>query len=455
MIEGLKKIIRDLRESGVRLGILNNIITTLAVLVLAVLLYATYQSIEGFNSLRIATERYIGCQQNAFLFQEGSDYLTNEIRYFVMTGDAVHAQNFVEEVEVTRRRERAIDDLDDYLQENDSFRYLMKAMEYSSALAEKERYAIRLAAAGYGLDPALLPETVQSVELSAQDAALSAEEQRAQAVGMVFGNEYQEYKAHIYENVNLSINALIDDTKEQQSASSNRLNSILLRQRMLIFLMTLLLFAIVASTYVLIIRPLERGVAHIRNQQQIPVAGSSEMKFLAKTYNDIFEQQTRKTEKLTYSATHDALTGLYNRSAYESFCKSCDESALCALIVDVDEFKTFNDTYGHDMGDRVLRRVAQVLQESFRAEDFVSRIGGDEFCVIMMHANSQMRGLVERKVAAANERLGSCEDGLPSISLSVGVAFGDREAPAGDIFKDADTALYRVKREGRGSCAFY
>ena len=73
----------------------------------------------------------------------------------------------------------------------------------------------------------------------------------------------------------------------------------------------------------------------------------------------------------------------------------------------------------------------------------------------MMRVSSKIRQLVSDKIARANEKLGRGEDGLPPISISVGVAFGDREHPQGDIFKDADSALYQVKRQGYGGLAFF
>ena len=125
------------------------------------------------------------------------------------------------------------------------------------------------------------------------------------------------------------------------------------------------------------------------------------------------------------------------------------------LVVDVDKFKHFNDTYGHDVGDLVLKRVAEVLMHNFRSEDHVSRIGGDEFCVIMRHTGSSLKELVVGKVEKMNQILSKPDKGTPPITLSVGIAFSDRENPSGDLFKDADTALFRVKNNGRGGCSVY
>ena len=128
---------------------------------------------------------------------------------------------------------------------------------------------------------------------------------------------------------------------------------------------------------------------------------------------------------------------------------------MALILIDVDYFKSVNDTYGHAVGDRVLKRVAEILRHSFRSVDIICRIGGDEFVVVMTRANSSMRQLVMNKINRANELLQHPKDDLPPVSLSVGVAFSDRENPQGDIFKDADTALYKVKEAGRKGCCVF
>ena len=137
------------------------------------------------------------------------------------------------------------------------------------------------------------------------------------------------------------------------------------------------------------------------------------------------------------------------------FMDSMDLQNIALLIIDIDLFKQFNDLYGHDVGDRVLKKVASLLQHTFRSVDIICRYGGDEFVIIMTRVNSSMSGLVKNKIAHLNEILQHPDDGLPEASLSVGVAFSDRENPEGDIFKDADTALYWVKEAGRKDCRVY
>ncbi len=443
------------KSTGIRITTMNFAIMAVAAVIAAVLLMATYEAVDSFMGVRSASDRYIACQHAADQFQNGSDYLSEECRLFALTGDAAHARNYSDEVEITRRRELAVEQIEEYLVEADSYRYLAEALTCSNALMEQEFYAMRLAAEVYGLDVVSLPVGIQAARLSDEHLSLDPKAQRDVVIDLLFGESYQKSKDLIRENVGSSIDALVDDTQSKQTRAMNATSGILQRQRILMLAMIAFLLLYMALAYFLVALPLTKSVDRIRAHQQIPVNGAYEMRFLARTYNEMYEQHAESTEKLTYSATHDSLTGVHNRTAFDTMRRTLDESGVGVLYVDVDKFKRFNDTYGHDVGDRVLIKVAQVLMDSFRSEDFVSRIGGDEFCVVMMRVSSKIRQLVSDKIARANEKLGRGEDGLPPISISVGVAFGDREHPQGDIFKDADSALYQVKRQGYGGLAFF
>ena len=443
------------QRGGVRLSVLHYTMIAVAVLASVALILSVHQTMDAFEDLRAATDQFITGQQAAGNFQAASDYLTNECRAFALTGDIAHAENYFREVEVTRRRQQAWEHIDTHLQQDSAYGYLQLALARSNALSEKECYAMRLAAVYWECDVQALPQAVGQVVLDGADEALSRDDMLVRVADLLFGEAYRADKDYIYENVDQSISALNDINDAQRQESDGRLNRLLNRQQALIALLLVLLFGVVLSTYFLVIRPLRRGVRSIRDGQQISLEGSREMRFLAGAYNDMFQQHTHHTEKLTYSATHDAVTGLNNRTAYEAFREELDESRVGVLAVDVDHFKEFNDTYGHDVGDAVLKRVGKELQDSFRANDFIGRIGGDEFCVIMMGVDSRMRRLVLEKVERMNGHLKDPGDGLPAITVSVGVAFGDRKDPSGDVFKDADSALYTVKRAGRGGCAVY
>ena len=451
----IKDKLFSLRQSGIHLGTVEKVLLAVAALISVALLFAAYRTEASFRRTREAMQRYITCQQDAAQFEEGSDYLTNEARSFIVTGDPAHAINFVEEVEVTRRRERVLDDAAYFLAEHSSLEYLEEALTHSNELAQVESYAMRLAVSGLEHDPGDYPERIASVSLTEEDAALSPQEQRAKAMDLMFNSAYNAKKQLIIQNVALSITALVEDTEAEMIESAGQLSHLQRRETVLIVLLLALFLLAVVLTFALVIRPLYRNIRHLDRREEMPVRGTYEMRHLARIYNDILAENNERSEELSYAATHDALTGVYNRAAYEKTYKSLHGSGVGLLVVDVDKFKHFNDTYGHDVGDLVLKRVAEVLMHNFRSEDHVSRIGGDEFCVIMRHTGSSLKELVVGKVEKMNQILSKPDKGTPPITLSVGIAFSDRENPSGDLFKDADTALFRVKNNGRGGCSVY
>ena len=184
--------------------------------------------------------------------------------------------------------------------------------------------------------------------------------------------------------------------------------------------------------------------------------GAGEIQFLAQTYNRLYDQNRLANEKLNYEATHDPLTNLYNRAAYASALDgfTTDGTRVALVLVDVDHFKSINDNYGHDRGDAVIKSVADALHESFRDEDMVCRIGGDEFAVIMHDADPGLRSMIIDRLKNVTKKLAHPQDDTPNVTLSAGVAFTDLLAADADLFKSADLALYKVKNGGRNGLAF-
>lgn len=223
-------------------------------------------------------------------------------------------------------------------------------------------------------------------------------------------------------------------------------------------LIALLIFVVCVSIYMtlrLAVRPILSGVSHIQEELPIPEKGANEFRFLAKTYNQFYEANKKHNEKLAYEATHDSLTGLYNRSGCDIVLSKIDVSKCALLIVDIDLFKSINDSFGHEVGDKELVRVSGLLQDNFHSEDAVCRIGGDEFFIVMQNADASKRDRITQKIALINEKLSIEEDGIPPSSISCGCAFGSNADSFDELSKHADTALYRVKENGRAGCAFY
>lgn len=152
-----------------------------------------------------------------------------------------------------------------------------------------------------------------------------------------------------------------------------------------------------------------------------------------------------RRDRFTYKAMHDPLTGLFNYTAFDILFHDSDQEHIAVLIACVDGYEQLRQSEGRDRADRAIRRVADVLQNSFRSVDHICRLREDEFAVIVTRVTSKEKELVSDKIEQMNRVLHLEEENTPAVSLSVGVAFSDRENAEGDIFQDADTALKRLK----------
>ena len=165
--------------------------------------------------------------------------------------------------------------------------------------------------------------------------------------------------------------------------------------------------------------------------------------------------RVRRGRQFTYDAMHDPCTGLYNQSGYEMLLNDADQAHIALILAHVDGFEALRTERGAAVADRVAVRVAGALRNSFRSVDLLCRISDDAFVVIMTRADSGIRNLIVNKVAQINAALGEPEGDLPPVTLSVGVAFSDRENPGEDILLDAEAAMNRVKGNERGGCEIY
>ena len=312
---------------------------------------------------------------------------------------------------------------------------------------------MRLACDGYGIAPAKISEDLEEVKLSAEDRALSNEEKISKATTMLFDSNYTSMKDDIINNVIGGLGKLLEKTHNDQFDSFKRAVSLSQREHIMLIVILIATFAMILMTISLLVAPMRKSSKYIKNSEMLPIEGSQEYAYLAATYNSMLEQTMKHHEELSYEATHDELTGLHNRKMFEAKREELANADTAMLIIDLDHFKQVNDTYGHETGDRVLQKVADALRHSFRLEDYVCRIGGDEFAVIMVQMKPELIHVVEDKIANVRERM-TDEDGLPPSTLSIGAAFsGD---PGDDeLFKKADLALYRTKEKGRNGYTFY
>jgi len=171
-------------------------------------------------------------------------------------------------------------------------------------------------------------------------------------------------------------------------------------------------------------------------------------------------QQSLEIQTHRAEAHVDALTGLANRRAFDMEIsrrlaqRQRQGTPLCLLILDIDFFKSFNDEFGHPLGDAILKEVANVLQSQARQMDVVSRLGGDEFAVLLPGSclEEASQGAERLRCAISDNPL-QCEGREHVLTVSVGLAEAELDDDPASLLKRSDSALYAAKEAGR-NCSF-
>ena len=160
---------------------------------------------------------------------------------------------------------------------------------------------------------------------------------------------------------------------------------------------------------------------------------------------------TRMEEELRHQATHDALTGLANRTLLSSVLERPDHDERAVLLIDLDDFKTINDSLGHAAGDQVLVMVADRLRSAVREEDLVARLGGDEFAIVLGVSSTgrSARETAERVSEAISPPMRVAGRDV-EVRCSIGIASAAHGVPIEELVRNADVAMYAAKHGGKG-----
>ncbi len=174
-------------------------------------------------------------------------------------------------------------------------------------------------------------------------------------------------------------------------------------------------------------------------------------------------QLKRARERARHLATHDQLTGLANRALFQERLEQAVSQArrarsrLAVMFVDLDGFKSINDTLGHAVGDGLLRAIARRISSSLRESDGAARLGGDEFALLLTHLSHEAdAGTVAGKLLAALSEPIQFRQQATSIRASIGIATFPRDAlEPEDLVRKSDTAMYHAKQLGGNRFEFY
>ena len=225
----------------------------------------------------------------------------------------------------------------------------------------------------------------------------------------------------------------------------------------LALLSAILLSQSVLNSMQILIKGLER-LSEGELDKRIEWSNDDEFGRLARAINQMAEKLAQSQQALIEIATLDGLTGIYNRREFNRFLtievekSRRDSSPVSMVMVDIDHFKSINDTYGHQAGDDALRWVSAILRQEIRPGDIASRYGGEEFALILPNTQAEEAAVVAERIRARMEREEVPIQNHPPISVtaSLGCAtfpyIGDSEEL---LMNAADKALYRAKETGR------
>jgi diguanylate cyclase (GGDEF)-like protein len=183
------------------------------------------------------------------------------------------------------------------------------------------------------------------------------------------------------------------------------------------------------------------------------------------TLHDITAERRLQAD-LAYRASHDLLTGLANAQSFKDHLSADDRSPAdrrdypqpgrAALFIDIDDFKTVNDTYGHRFGDQLLTEVARRIQACLRADDLAARLGGDEFAVVLRQVDDLVAAhAVAQRIADALATPAVIADHLIDCQASIGVSYTAGPGDTDTLLRQADIALYNAKAAGKGQWRQY
>ncbi|MBO7377399.1 MAG: diguanylate cyclase [Clostridia bacterium] len=291
----------------------------MAVVISILLIHATTLVNASYSELRKTTDQYVMWQKDASDLQVGSDYLTEQVRCFAETGEIFYLEEYFKEANETKRRDKAVSHIHEFVGDTPAYQALVAAMGESITLMDREYYSMRLKieACEYELDD--FPEVIRNVALSEEDASLSFSEKSDKARSLVFNDYYHEKKVAITSNVQACLATLEDVFEDRQTATTARLNGILSFQRIMIGVSIAIVVAMLVVELLFIVRPLRQAISDIRSGDPLTPKGFREFRFLAETYNQIYESNLEQKQSITalldnmpaMSFSKDVETGVY------------------------------------------------------------------------------------------------------------------------------------------------
>ena len=446
---------KNYRSKGISLKLVGLILSVFAVIVSATLITSLWLISYENRVVTKANENYIALKDASSSVQAASDDLTNNVRLFVANADKQYMINYFKEVNVDKRRETALNTIKELsgntskseeIQSN-----IQSAVNESMDLMNLEFYAMKLICVEYNISCTEYPE-VSAVNID----SVPPEDRKSEALDAVLGSTYIAKKDTISFYINSAL-VNIDAMMHQNGVdAASNLQRLILLQTGVIVVNILFVATVIIFFYFYVVRPLNRIAVEVKNDKPLDVHATRELNYVVDAYNEVRSQNEKVKERLVYEAEHDKLTGLYNRTGYVSLYRRMKLNQTVYILLDADSFKDINDEFGHEVGDKVLIRIAATLEKYFKEDNsYAFRLGGDEFSVLIESYKELDKEEIRNRCIKINKELSASIEKMPGITLSIGIAHGGDEDTTDTLFKKADVALYKAKHQGKAGVEVY
>lgn len=328
-----------------------------------------------------------------------------------------------------------------------------------------ETWAMRMIAESVGMAEADMPQAVAACRLDAGDAALAAQDKKARAVDYIFGAEYSLAKSVIRANVNGFRSEIASRFSTQALDALDGAKKNLFHSKVLLQGVLLVMFGALVGYLTLVVIPITRYSRELLNPKSgdgalLREGGAKELKLLARALNELNAREKHNTERLRRLGYIDYLTDVPNRASITEYVENAIRSgkeSLGVMIVDVDNFKCYNDAYGHTTGDATLVCIAKAVCSAQNAQDGIAgRLCGEEFIVAMKAATVESLADTAQRILENVRGITAVDVSLPAqMGFGVTVSIGGAIWPGGEptsftkLLAEADRAMYISKTTGK------
>lgn len=445
-------------KNGVSLRNLNFCLILAASAVSALMIYSTFSLSSSFTALSEAVTKHHSLENDAASLIEASDYLTENVQRYVISGNRRYLENYLTEANETRRREKAVEHMSEITEASKALMKLREALGISKKLMYQEYYAMLLVLSTRPGEP--VPDSLSSMTVRAEDQALSVPEKLRLAQSYVFSENYYHQKEQIRNSMSESLAEihLITDRAEKASAASHF--SEISRERWVISIQVLAIMGMILLTSYLGITPVLRAAEKIKSDSPLQESGSNEFRFLARAYNQMFRKNNHRLARLNYKASMDELTGLYNRSACELILSAMDIKSSWLLLITAD-FPGSEEIPAQENGGEEgataasLKKVARALINAFRTDDYICRVGSRDFLVFMFNADKTKKLMVNKKAEMIRSQLSDDRDGVPVVPVTISCAHGSDIPDSAALMEPVSRDPNAPRRFSRAGRAFF